>query len=86
MKHLYEIFEKFPDRSSLWRDSAVGVRMAQVKALELAMKSANEFYAIDLTSGKVLRLNRESEGEKTPAGQFRELQTEKRLRVYSPGI
>lgn len=86
MKHLYEIFEKFPDHSSLWRDSAVGARMAQLKALEMARKSANKFYAIDLTSGKLLRLSFESGGGKTPIGPFRELKTEKRLRGHSLGM
>jgi hypothetical protein len=84
MKHLYEIFEKFPDHSSLWRDSTVGVRATHQKALEMARKSANEFYAIDLMSGKVLRFDWESGEEKTLTGPFRELQNEKRLSVHSP--
>ncbi|HTC61252.1 MAG TPA: hypothetical protein VK709_00275 [Candidatus Saccharimonadales bacterium] len=77
MKHLYEIFEKFPDHSSLWRDSAMGARTAQQKAMDWARESANEFYAIDLTSGEVLRFNWNSGGEKPTAGSFKELQNKK---------
>jgi hypothetical protein len=76
MKHLYEIFEKFPDRSSLWRDSAVGARAAQHKILEMARKSANEFYAIDLTGGEALRLDWKSVENKTLAASVTELQNE----------
>jgi hypothetical protein len=78
MKHLYEIFEKFPDRSSLWRDSAVGARAARQKALEMAGKSTNEFYAIDLTSGEVLRLDWKSVENRTLAGSVAESQNNNR--------
>jgi len=74
MKHIYEIFEKFPDRTSPGRDSAVGARTAQLMALEMARKSANKFYAIDLTSGKVLRFNWKNGRETTSGGPFKELQ------------
>ena len=56
MKHLYEIFEQFPDRSSLWKESALGEKKTQRKLTELAKKSLNPIYAVDLTSGEVLRM------------------------------
>jgi hypothetical protein len=78
MKHLYEIFEKFPDDSSLWRDSAVGAGTAQHKLIEMAKKSAHEFYAIDLTSGEVLRFDGRSEGSKRLAAAIKGLANENR--------
>lgn len=71
MKHLYEIFERFPDDSSLWRESATGTKRAQRKLMELASRSANPIYALDLISGEVIWLggvpdrNKNSHG---PAG------------------
>jgi hypothetical protein len=56
MKHLFEIFEQFPDHSSLWRESALGTKKAQRKLMEMGRRSANPIYAIDLTSGEVLRI------------------------------
>jgi hypothetical protein len=83
MTHLYEIFEKFPDHSSLWRDSAAGARTAQQKVAEMASKSPNEFYAIDLISGKVLSFNWKSGGDKTPHGSLMKLQNENQSSFYS---
>jgi hypothetical protein len=50
----YDLFEKFPDGSSLWRVSVAGLRSARIHLLELAQKSENSFYAIDLVSGKIV--------------------------------
>ena len=83
MKHLYELFEKFPDHSSLWKDSAVGARTAQQKVAEMASKSPNEFYVIDLTSGKVLRCNWKSGGDKTPPGSLMKSQNENQSSLHS---
>jgi len=60
MKHLYDIFEQFPDHSSLWRESALGTKKAQRRVVETAKTSANPIYAIDLVSGKVLRNDQKS--------------------------
>lgn len=57
MRHLYEIFEQFPDDSSLWKDSVLGAKKAQRKLMEMAGKSANPIYAIDLTSGEIIRID-----------------------------
>jgi hypothetical protein len=56
MKRLYEIFEQFPDHSSLWRQSAFGEKRMQRTLREIARKSANPIYAIDLKSGEVVRI------------------------------
>ena len=48
MRHDYEIFEKFPDGSTLWRACVLGRYEAQRKLQELAEYSENEFYAIDV--------------------------------------
>lgn len=54
MKHEYDLFERFPDGSSLWRDSALGMENTRHRLQELTQKSENQFYAIDLTSGESL--------------------------------
>jgi hypothetical protein len=59
MKHQYELFEKFPDGSSLWRDSISGFETTRLRLQELTQRSENQFYAINLTTREVLALNSE---------------------------
>lgn len=54
MKHRYDLFEKYPDGSSLWRDSVSGFKLTRLRLQELSQKSENQHYAIDLTTGDVL--------------------------------
>jgi hypothetical protein len=54
MKDEYDLFEKFPDGSSLWRDSVPGFKTARLQLQELTQRSKNEFYGINLTTGEVL--------------------------------
>ncbi len=56
MKHEYELFEKFADGSSLWRDSVYGDKIARSRLVELAQESENRFYALDLSTGQILGL------------------------------
>jgi hypothetical protein len=46
MRHVYDIFEKFPDASTLWRASVVGRFEANRRMQELAEYSRNEFFLI----------------------------------------
>ncbi len=50
----YDLFEKFPDGSSLWRASVLGLEGACIHMRELSRKSGNEFYAIDVMRGKTI--------------------------------
>jgi hypothetical protein len=59
MTREYDLFEKFPDGSSLWRASVSGLSNARIHLHELTRKSENQFYAIDITAGKTLRLGSE---------------------------
>jgi len=59
MKHEYDLFEKFPDGSSLWRDSILGFETTHLRLQELAQRSENQLYAINLTTGEVLAFNSE---------------------------
>jgi hypothetical protein len=59
MNHEYDLFEKFPDGSSLWRASVSGLGNARLQLHELTQKSENQFYAIDIFAGKILPLDRE---------------------------
>jgi hypothetical protein len=59
MNHDYDLFEKFSDGSSIWRDSISGFRKARLRLQELAQGSENRFYAIDLTTGEVLGFDRQ---------------------------
>jgi hypothetical protein len=48
MRHVYEVFERFPDSSTLWRASVRGRYEAQRKMQELAEHSPNEFLLINI--------------------------------------
>ena len=74
MKHEYDLFEKFPDGSSLWRNSASGLETARLRFRELIQSSENQFYAINLTTGEVLAFNSESDA----CGLLAPLKTERR--------
>ena len=54
MDREYELFEKFPDGSSLWRSSVIGLGNARLQLQELTRKSKNQFYVIDIFAGKIL--------------------------------
>ena|ERR1700680_4178638 len=59
MKNGHDLFEKFPDGSSLWRDTVPGFIIAHLRLKELTRRSQNEFYALNLTTGESLALNSE---------------------------
>ena len=44
----YDVFEEFPDGSSVWRSFVVGMESAELKLEELAQKSTNKFFAVCL--------------------------------------
>jgi hypothetical protein len=48
MRHDYDIFEKFPDGSTIWRACVSGRYQTARKMQELAERSDDEFYAIDI--------------------------------------
>jgi hypothetical protein len=68
MKREYELFEKFPDGSSLWRDSIPGFQTTRLRLQELARTSVNEFYALNLATGEILAFNpgRDAHGFREP--------------------
>jgi hypothetical protein len=55
----YDLFEKFPDGSSLWRASVLGLEGTRMHMRELGQKSGNRFYAIEMVSGKVVHADSE---------------------------
>ncbi len=54
MNRKYDLFEKFSDGSSLWLACAYGQEAAMYHLREFAKKSKNHFYAMDVTTGRVL--------------------------------
>jgi len=56
MRREYDIFEKFPDGSTLWRACVAGRYEAHRKIAELAEHSDNEFFLIDIQAGRRLPL------------------------------
>jgi hypothetical protein len=54
MNRKYDLFEKFPDGSSLWRVCVLGLDGTRRHLQELAKTSKNRFYAIDIWTGKVV--------------------------------
>jgi hypothetical protein len=57
MNHKYDLFEKFSDGSSLWRESVTGFETTRLRLRELAQGSENQLYAFDLTTGEILAFN-----------------------------
>jgi hypothetical protein len=64
MKNEYDLFEKFPDGSSLWRDSVAGFEPTRLRLQELAQRSENELYALNSTTGEVLAFNSERDARR----------------------
>ena len=60
MNRMYDLFEKFPDGSSLWRACVIGLEDTRQHMFDLARRSSNQFYAIDVASGKIVSLNVQS--------------------------
>ena len=54
MIHEYELFEKFPDGSSLWRASVIGLVRARIHVVDLSRRSTNVFYAMNVINGKIV--------------------------------
>ena len=57
MRRDFDIFEKFPDGSTLWRVCVSGEFEAQRKVHDLTEHSDNKFYAIDIQAGGPLPFN-----------------------------
>ena len=58
----YDLFEKFPDGSSLWRACVLGLEGTRIHLRELARKSGNRFYAIDMVSGRIVHYDLDRAG------------------------
>jgi hypothetical protein len=48
MRRDFDVFEKFPDGSTLWRATVRGRFETQRKIDELAERSENQFYMLDI--------------------------------------
>lgn len=59
MNHKYDLFEKFPDGSSLWRACVVGLEGTRLHMFDLARRSSNQFYAMNVVNGKIVALDLE---------------------------
>jgi hypothetical protein len=57
MRHDFDLFEKLPDGSSIWRTCVSGRFEAQQRLQNLADHSENEFYSIDIETGELLHFN-----------------------------
>jgi len=44
----YDIFEEFPDGSTIWRACVFGMANVEAKMTELAIQSNNKFFALNL--------------------------------------
>jgi hypothetical protein len=66
MSTRYDLFEKFPDGSSLWRACAIGLEAARQHMQDLARRSSNQFYAMHVASGKIVGLKLQCGNLTTP--------------------
>ena len=57
MNHEYDLFEKFPDGSSLWRACVIGLKGTRLHMVDLAQRSVNQFYAMNVVNGKIVSLD-----------------------------
>ena len=57
MNHKYDLFEKFSDGSSLWRACVIGLEGARLHMFDLARRSPNQFYAMNVVNGKIVALD-----------------------------
>ena len=56
MRRAYEVFEKFPDGSTLWRATVQGRFEAERKRQELTEHSENEFFLMEAETEDFLRI------------------------------
>jgi hypothetical protein len=56
MRRAYEVFEEFPDGSTLWRATVQGRFEAERKRQELAEHSENEFFLMEAETEDFLRI------------------------------
>jgi hypothetical protein len=63
MHRKFDLFEKFPDGSSLWRACVLGLEGTRHHLMELAKTSGNRFYAMDIGSGKIVHHSMNISGE-----------------------
>lgn len=54
MHREYDVFEKFPDGSHVWRAFVKGLIEARACVEELSQSSPNEFYAIHTPSKEIV--------------------------------
>ncbi len=57
----YDLFEKMPDGSLIWRDFVEGREKARLKLTRLSAFSPNEFRAIHIQTNKVVARVKHSE-------------------------
>jgi hypothetical protein len=69
MNHKYDLFEKFPDGSSLWRACVIGLEGTRLHMVDLARRSPNQFYAMNVVNGKIVALDFQ-EGAFQPAAKL----------------
>jgi hypothetical protein len=50
----YDIFERFPDGTSVWRAFAEGLDNARSKLDELSQRSANEFFIFHAPTKRII--------------------------------
>jgi len=50
----YDLFEKFPDGSVLWKDTVTGIENAVARLKHLASLSPNEHFALHTSSNAIV--------------------------------
>lgn len=54
MDREYDVFEKFPDGSHIWRAFVRGLVDARARVAQLSATSSNEFYAIHTPTKEIV--------------------------------
>ena len=69
MQHDFDIFENYPDGSTIWRTCVCGKYEAERKMLELAEHSQNGFWAISFECHELLPVMPGRQGRPAPAAK-----------------
>lgn len=68
MRRDFDVFEKFPDGSTLWRACVSGRFEAERKIQELKERSENEFYSLDIQAQALPSVGPKTRLSQRPAG------------------
>ena len=59
----YDIFEEFPDGSTLWRKCVIGIGTAEIELGNLSKRTSNKLFALSLSNLELPKINARAAAE-----------------------